>query len=217
MTRYLPINAQSITNTEGLADWRYLNGSLHAVFRLGSFSAAASFTAEVALIADEMDHHPEIDLRFPDRVHIATFTHYTGDTTMVDVDLARSVSDLARRCGATAEPLTSQVVELAIDTTDADRIRPFWRAVLDYRDFHGALVDPRRVGPPLWFQHTDEPRTERNRFHLDITVAHDEAERRIAAALGAGGRMANASHARKWWVLADADGNEACICTWQDR
>jgi 4a-hydroxytetrahydrobiopterin dehydratase len=23
--------------------------------------------------------------------------------------------------------------------------------------------------------------------------------------------------ARSWWVLADADGNEACICTWQDR
>ena len=217
MTRYLAVGAQSIASTAGLDDWRFLNGAIHAVFRLGSFSAAAAFAAEVAELADALDHHPEIDLRYPDSVHIASFTHYTGSTTMVDVELARSISELGRRCGASAEPLTSQVIEFAIDTTDADRIRPFWQAVLDYREFHGALIDPRRVGPPLWFQHTDDTRTERGRFHIDISVAHDEAERRIAAALAAGGRMANASHARKWWVLADADGNEACVCTWQDR
>ena len=217
MTRYETVSAQTIASTEGLHDWRYLNGALHAVFRVGSFTAAASFAAEVAKIADDLDHHPEIDLRFPDSVHIVTFTHYTGRTTQADVHLAREVSARALQCGATSEPLNPQIIEFAIDTTDETRILPFWRAVLDYRDFHGALIDPRRVGPPLWFQHTDEPRTERNRFHIDVSVPHDEAERRIAAALAAGGRMVNSSHARKWWVLADADGNEACICTWQDR
>ena len=24
-------------------------------------------------------------------------------------------------------------------------------------------------------------------------------------------------YARSWWVLADPEGNEACVCTWQDR
>jgi len=29
--------------------------------------------------------------------------------------------------------------------------------------------------------------------------------------------MISDQYARSWWVLADADGNEACVCTWQDR
>jgi 4a-hydroxytetrahydrobiopterin dehydratase len=63
----------------------------------------------------------------------------------------------------------------------------------------------------------DAPRTQRNRIHFDITVPHDEAEARIAAALAAGGTMVSDSAARAFWVLADAEGNEICICTWQDR
>jgi 4a-hydroxytetrahydrobiopterin dehydratase len=110
-----------------------------------------------------------------------------------------------------------QAVEVAIDTLDADRIRPFWAAVLAYRDVDGVLVDPLRLGPPMWFQTMDEPRPGRDRFHIDVSVPHDEAEARIEAALAAGGRMVTDRYARAWWVLADADGNEACVCTWQDR
>jgi hypothetical protein len=58
---------------------------------------------------------------------------------------------------------------------------------------------------------------KRNRVHFDITVAHDEAEPRVHAALAAGGRLADDSHARSFWVLADAEGNEVCVCTWTDR
>ena len=63
----------------------------------------------------------------------------------------------------------------------------------------------------------DEPRPQRNRIHLDITVAHDAAEARVAAALAAGGTLVSDARARAFWVLADAEGNEACVCTWQDR
>jgi 4a-hydroxytetrahydrobiopterin dehydratase len=37
------------------------------------------------------------------------------------------------------------------------------------------------------------------------------------AALGAGGRLVDDSFARSFWVLTDAEGNEACVCTWADR
>ena len=37
------------------------------------------------------------------------------------------------------------------------------------------------------------------------------------AAVGAGGRLVDDSFARSFWVLADAEGNEACVCTWADR
>ena len=48
-------------------------------------------------------------------------------------------------------------------------------------------------------------------------MPHDEAEERIRAALEAGGRVISDAEAPAFWVLADAEGNEACICTWQGR
>jgi 4a-hydroxytetrahydrobiopterin dehydratase len=63
----------------------------------------------------------------------------------------------------------------------------------------------------------DVARPQRNRIHLDITVPHDVADERIAAALAAGGRLLDDAQARAFWVLADAEGNEICVCTWQDR
>ena len=79
------------------------------------------------------------------------------------------------------------------------------------------VVDPTGQGPTVWFQQLDAPRPQRNRIHFDLTVAEDEAEARIAAALAAGGRLVSDAHARAFWVLADPEGNEVCICTWQDR
>ncbi|MDX6325266.1 MAG: 4a-hydroxytetrahydrobiopterin dehydratase, partial [Nocardioidaceae bacterium] len=60
-------------------------------------------------------------------------------------------------------------------------------------------------------------RPQRNRLHIDVLVPHDVAEQRIEAAVAAGGRVVNEREARAFWVLADPEGNEACICTWQDR
>jgi 4a-hydroxytetrahydrobiopterin dehydratase len=48
-------------------------------------------------------------------------------------------------------------------------------------------------------------------------VALDQAEARIAAALAAGGNLLSDAHAPLWWVLADAEGNEACVATWVGR
>jgi 4a-hydroxytetrahydrobiopterin dehydratase len=62
-----------------------------------------------------------------------------------------------------------------------------------------------------------ESRPQRNRIHLDISVPHDEAPGRIEAAIGAGGVLVSDSRAPAFWVLADAEGNEACVTTWQGR
>jgi 4a-hydroxytetrahydrobiopterin dehydratase len=214
---YTLVTAEELAAVEGLSDWRYLTDAIHAQFRAGSFLAATALASAVGEAAEAADHHPDLDVRYPDRVRIMLTTHAAGGVTTADVDLARVISALARGLGATSEPLAAQVVEIAIDTMDADRIRPFWAAVLGYREVRGNLVDPLHLGPPVWFQQLDEPRPDRNRFHIDVSVAHDEAEARIAAALAAGGRLVTDRYARSWWVLADADGNEACICTWQDR
>jgi 4a-hydroxytetrahydrobiopterin dehydratase len=211
------ISPAEIADHEGLDDWRFVLGTIQAHFRAGSFPAAASLVSSIVEAAEAANHHPDLDVRYPDRVHVVLTTHATGGVTNADVDLARAISDIATRTGATSEPATPQAVEIAIDTMDADRIRPFWAAVLGYREVGGSLVDPLGFGPPVWFQRMGEPRAERNRFHIDISVPHDVAEDRIEAALSAGGRLVTDRYARAWWVLADADGNEACICTWQDR
>ena len=80
-----------------------------------------------------------------------------------------------------------------------------------------ALVDPAGQLPAIWFQQMNSPREQRNRIHLDVTVPHDEADGRITAALAAGGRLLDDAQARAFWVLADPEGNEVCVCTWADR
>ena len=103
---------------------------------------------------------------------------------------------------------------------DADR-HP---SVLGRRARATAIVDgdarrPAAVsGRPVWFQQMDEPRTERNRFHIDVSVPHDVADAtRRGRARRPAARSSATTCAKSWWVLADADGNEACVCTWQDR
>ena len=116
-----------------------------------------------------------------------------------------------------------QVLEIGIDALDAAAIRPFWRTVLGYVDEPGwsgpwdGLIDPLGQGPAVWFQRMDAPRPQRNRIHFDVSVPHDEAESRIGAALAAGGTLINDARAPAFWVLADAEGNEACVTTWQGR
>jgi 4a-hydroxytetrahydrobiopterin dehydratase len=62
-----------------------------------------------------------------------------------------------------------------------------------------------------------EPRPQRNRIHFDVSVPHDEAPGRIQATLAAGGTLLDDAEAPAFWVLADAEGNEACVTTWQGR
>jgi 4a-hydroxytetrahydrobiopterin dehydratase len=79
------------------------------------------------------------------------------------------------------------------------------------------LVDPLGQGPAVWFQQMDAPRPQRNRIHFDVSVPHDEAHRRIEATIAAAGKLLSDAEAPAFWVLADPEGNEACVTTWQGR
>jgi 4a-hydroxytetrahydrobiopterin dehydratase len=115
------------------------------------------------------------------------------------------------------------MLEICVDAIDIAAIRPFWKAVLGYADEPtdsgpmAALVDPAGQLPAVWFQQMDEPRPQRNRIHFDVTVAHEEAEPRVRAALAAGGVLVSDAEARSYWIMADVEGNEVCVCTWLDR
>ncbi len=203
--------------------WRVLLGRLHATFRTGDFATGAALVARVADLAEKAGHHPDVDLRYP-AVHVALVSHDAGGLTEKDVALAAGISELADELGLDADATVPQALEVAIDALDIPAVLPFWRAVLAYDDepppapdASPALVDPAGRGPAVWFQQMDAPRPQRNRIHLDVTVPHDAAQQRVAAALAAGGRLVRDTAAPAFWVLADAEGNEVCVCTWQGR
>jgi 4a-hydroxytetrahydrobiopterin dehydratase len=210
--------------------WRYVLGQLRASLPAGSLAEAADLAGRVvAAGGPEAEGRLWIDLR-RDQLVLSLQSPATPLVTPREVALARRISEVAGGLGPAtgagvggAAQRSVQVIEVAIDAMDIPAVRPFWKAVLGYTDEPGrsgpedALVDPVGQGPAVWFQQMDAPRPQRNRIHLDISVPHDEAQRRIQATLAAGGRLVYDAEAPAFWVLADPEGNEACITTWQGR
>ncbi len=153
-----------------------------------------------------------------DGVTVRLRTHEVHGLSERDVTLARQISAAARDLDVPADPSAVQTVQVAIDALVAPEVMPFWRAVLGYREERSEdLVDPHSRAPSIWFQEMESPRSQRNRIHVDISVPHDQAEARVAAAIAAGGHLVTDQHAPAWWVLADAEGNEADVATWMGR
>lgn len=198
-----------------LPDWRAFDGSLHARYDAPDFPTAIRLVDHVGAAAEDMDHHPDIDIRWK-KVTFTLSTHSAGGVTEYDLTLAARISALARELDAASTALALHKAEIAIDCMDPDAIREFWRVGLDLepaKTADGALVDPSGVMPAVWFQQMSEPRTDRNRLHMDVYLPRGQAEERVAALLTAGGRLVTDKHAPSWWVMADAEGNELCICT----
>jgi len=213
-----------------LTDWRKMGQGLHARFLTDGFTAGARFVAAVAAAGDELGHRPRVTMGdgFVDLKAISEDAIYRdGDTEQVvewvtqkDLDLARRVSEIAAEQGARADPASISTIELALDTANSALIAPMWAALLtgttesqgrgniadDVRDATGRV-------PGLWFQETDEHETPRQRFHLDVWVAPEVVEERVAAAVAAGGKIVDDSNAPWFTVIADHDGNRACVCT----
>lgn len=223
--------------------WRHVLGALVTQVRVASLTEAADLVVPtvVGCAGPDAGDRLWLDVR-RDVVVVTLQSLAAGGVTAAETDAAVRVTDALQARGFDTRPASGptlrggrgvQLVEIAVDTQHAAAIRPFWAAVLGYTDEGAAvdgaspdaaapgswdaLVDPLREGPAVWFQRMDAPRPQRGRIHLDVSVAHDEAPSRIAAALAAGGRLLSDAEAPAFWVLADADGNEVCITTWQGR
>jgi 4a-hydroxytetrahydrobiopterin dehydratase len=210
--------------------WRFLLGTLRASVTVGALGLATEVAKNaVAACGANADQHLLIDIR-PRRVVLTLQSVDRAAVTTDDVDLAHRISAAVHELGLRTEPeidteapRSVQLLEIAIDALDIAAIRPFWKAVLGYADEAAAdgpedpLVDPVGQGPAIWFQQMEFARPQRNRIHFDVCVPHDEAVHRIEAALKMGGRLVSAARAPAFWVLADREGNEVCVTTWQGR
>ena len=224
------LRRQEASEAVGGLGWRLVLGLLRTTLPAGSLAEAADLAGRVAAACGpEADGRLWIDLR-RDQLVLSLQSPATATVTPREVDLARRISEVADGLGLATgagvgggAPRSVQVLEIAIDAMDIAAVRPFWKAVLAYTDEPGrsgpedALVDPVGQGPAVWFQQMDVPRPQRNRIHLDVSVPHDEAQRRIQATLAAGGRLVYDAEAPAFWVLADPEGNEACVTTWEGR
>ena len=203
--------------SDGLPDgWRLLLGQVVARYDTGDFTTGARLVQRIAELADEADHHPDVDLRYP-HVTVALTSHDVSAVTRRDLRLAAAVAGAAAELGVQPGRVPD-TLELALDTADHERLSPFYAALLRYEpQSPDDLADPGSRGPSLWFQETDSTAAGRQRWHLDVRVPHDEAEARLRAVVEAGGRMVDDERAPAFWVVEDPDGNRSCITTWQAR
>jgi 4a-hydroxytetrahydrobiopterin dehydratase len=210
------LTAAQFAANPGVADWRVLwgGGYAAALFLTGSFAAGLALVAAIGELAAAAGYEPDVDVR-PESVTVRLSTPEVHGLTSRDVALARQISAAAAGLGVHADPAAVQHVQIALDAMDIARVRPFWHAVLGYGEVGDEdLLDAHRQGPTFWFQQMRSSRTERNRFHIDIYVPHDQVQARIDAALAAGGRIVSDAHAPGWWTLADPEGNEADLAIW---
>jgi hypothetical protein len=121
--------------------------------------------------------------------------------------------------------MTSKLTELAIDCTDPVGLARFWCAVLGYevQDQDDGLVTigprdvvgegaPGPVPPTLTFAHVPEPKTAKNRLHLDVSPADREQDEEVRRLVELGARHVDVGQGdESWVVLADPEGNEFCV------
>lgn len=201
-------------DASGVDDWVVLHGGATAVFRVASLAEAALLAEAVA---GAVGAEPGILLTATaDRLTV----RLTRDLWQLEprhVELARAVSAVARSSGAIPDRSAVQEVQLAVAAQPELIDVGFWRAVLGYASMaDDNAVDPLGHGSTVWMQALDPAKSLRHAMHVDVSLAREQAEPRLAAALAAGGRIVDDSEAPRAWILADRAGNRVCIAAWPD-
>ena len=105
---------------------------------------------------------------------------------------------------------------VAVDCVDAAALARFWadalgREIADHatREHAVVLVDDEAIhGPRLAFHHVPEPKTVKNRLHLDLITTDLEAETERLIGLGARTIREIDEGGARWTTFADIEGNE---------
>lgn len=212
-----------------LTDWRKLAQGLHARYLVDDFGAGTRFLVAVGEVAAEEGHQPRVSMGpgYVDLKLVSDDAVYREDDgtehvvewpTQKDVDVARRITQVAAEQGLGTDPGAVSVIELGLDTAGSATVAPVWAALLTgdvEAQGRGTPSDEIRDGsgrvPNLWFGGAPEE-SSRQRFHIEVYVAPEVAEQRIAVALAAGGTVADDSDSPGMTVIADQEGNTAVLC-----
>ena len=203
-----------------LTDWRKLAQGLHARYLVADFGTGARFVTAVGEAGDALGHHPRVSIGngYVDLKLISDDAIYRDGegtehvvewVTQQDVDLARRITEIAADHKLAADPASVSVIELGLDTAHSATIAPVWAVLLTgsaEAQGRGTPSDEIRDAtarvPNLWFGDANDDETPPQRFHIEVYVAPEVAEQRIAAAVAAGGTVVDDSNAPSLTVIA---------------
>lgn len=214
----------------GLTEWRKLAQGLHARYLTDDFATGARFVSAVGEAGDKVGHHPRVTIGqgHVDLELVTADAIYRDDegtehvvewVTQQDVDLARRVTEIAAEHGLAADPASVSEIELGLDTPDSATVAPVWAALLtgdatsQGRGSPGDEVRDATVRVPnLWFDDAAEGAAPGQRFRVEVYVAPEALEQRVAAAVAAGGTVVGDGSGSGLTVIEDQDGNRGVIC-----
>ena len=135
------ITAQQFRAADGVADWRVGPDGAHARFRTGSFAAGVELVDAIGELADAVDHHPDVDLRYG-TVAVRLVSHDVAGLSDRDLDLARRISAADRELDVPAEPVTGDAPGVDEQgrpepAPDGDEVQ----TLLGFLDFHRATLE----------------------------------------------------------------------------
>jgi predicted enzyme related to lactoylglutathione lyase len=116
--------------------------------------------------------------------------------------------------------VASVVNAIVVDCADPERVARFWAETLGWRlerDGDGDLClsasgDPHSGDFMLLFQHVPEPKTLKNRVHIDVNPTGCDQQEEVERLLGLGATRIDIGQGQvSWVVLADPEGNEFCV------
>jgi predicted enzyme related to lactoylglutathione lyase len=114
--------------------------------------------------------------------------------------------------------MSSAFYSVVVDAADPRALAEFWSAVLDqpivFESPDGdeyAVAKDTESPPALLFVKNDDPKTVKNRVHIDLNPDNRDAE--VERVIGLGARRVDIGQTgdETWIVLADPEGNEFCI------
>jgi 4a-hydroxytetrahydrobiopterin dehydratase len=200
---------------DDLTDWVVLHGGPTAVYKTKTFAEAALFFQALAQLPEINGTKTQVNI-VSERVTVR-LTREVWNIESAHIDLARSISRIADSLGVVADPSQVQEVQVAISAKPDSINLNFWRAVLGYDAMLGDnAIDPLGNSSTVWMQELNEAKPLKHAMHIDVSVAREHVEARLAAAVKAGGIIIDESQAPASWILSDRSGNKVCIVAWPD-
>ncbi|HEV7862768.1 MAG TPA: VOC family protein [Acidimicrobiia bacterium] len=111
---------------------------------------------------------------------------------------------------------------VVVDATNPALMARFWAAVLDYQivfeqSDEVVIAKDTETYPGIIFVPVPEPKSLKNRLHIDLNPDNQDAEVARLLALGAKKVDVGQTSEVKWVVMADPEGNEFCVLTARDQ
>jgi predicted enzyme related to lactoylglutathione lyase len=107
---------------------------------------------------------------------------------------------------------------VVVDTRDLPGLARFWTQALNWKILsereREIVIGPDENSPVgLCFMPVTDPKTVKNRVHLDLTTEAADRDAEIARLLALGARRVDVGQTgeESWTVLADPEGNEFCV------